>query len=75
MSLVMKRLEKLEYFSSEGKAIKAEQAKIIQREGNLNQELGRWIEQELGLKGEFTMPDLLKVVLETSFEPKRIIAP
>lgn len=76
MSKLMSRLERLEQFVRQGAEIKNEALALQQRERNMNIEMNRWIEQEIGIKGDFTMPELLKKVLETSFEPVgKIIAP
>lgn len=75
VSKVMERLKKLEEFDTRGAAIRA-RAQAIQNESqNLDVEFTKWLETELGLKGNHHISEILKIALETSFEPSRIITP
>lgn len=71
MSKVMERLEKLEQFSR-----KTREAELALQ--NVNNEFDQWFKTEFGF-GEHNRPqrmsDIIKVVLESSIEPSRIIAP
>ena len=70
MSKLMTRLEKLSEFQKRGEAIKVRMAGLQADGAALDNEVGEWLEKELGLKGNHHITEILKVALETSVEPK-----
>lgn len=62
------RLSKLTEFQNTDTNIKYQQQK-------LNQDINDFMVKELGMEGNYTIIDIAKKLLETSFEPSRIITP
>ena len=76
MSKIMKRLEKLNDIHNRGANIKARAMGLQAESQVLDDELGKWLQEELGLSGQHHISEILKVALETSIEPKpKIITP
>jgi hypothetical protein len=75
MSKLMTRLEALSEFQKRGADIKAKAAEYQRQAQALDKEFGEWLETEFKAQGDLHLSDILKLALESSIEPSRIIKP